>query len=104
MTLPRTLSPNTNPAGLLAAAGAVYAAAVVIYNAFNHHGVFQPEVIVAAIGAVGALFTRQLVTPVKDPKDGNGTALVPALGPVPPGGTGTVAPVGKTEGPSKETA
>ena len=78
VTLPRTLSVSTNPAGLLAAGLAVYAAAVMIANAVNHHGVLDPEVIVAAIGAVGALFTRQLVTPVADPKDGNGNSLVPA--------------------------
>ncbi len=91
MQLPRVLSPVTNPAGLLAAAGAVYAAAVMIYNVVNHHGVIDTAVIVAAIGAVGALFTRQVVTPVADPKDGNGNPLVPA--------TAAVTPQGDTAGP-----
>lgn len=77
MNVPRALNISTNPAGWLAAAGAVYAAAVMIYNTWNHHGVIDTNVIIAAIGAVGALFTRQLVTPIKDPKDGAGNALVP---------------------------
>ncbi len=80
--IPRFLSPVTNPAGLLAAAGAVLAAAVMISNAVNHHGVIDTTVIVAAVGAVGALFTRQVVTPVKDPKDGNGNPLGPVAPPV----------------------
>lgn len=79
----RLVNPVTNPAGYLAAAGAVYAAAVMIYNAMHHHGVIDTAVIVAAIGAVGALFTRTLVTPVKDPKDGNGQPLLPVAPPAP---------------------
>ena len=78
MQLPRMLSPLTNPDGYLAAAGAVFAATIMITNAVNHHGIIDPPVIVAALGAVGALFTRQIVTPVKDPRDGNGTPLKPA--------------------------
>lgn len=81
MQLPRILNPATNPAGLLAAAGAVYAAAVMIYNVVNHHGVIDTAVIVAAIGAVGALFTRQAVTPTADPKSADGVPLVPAAPP-----------------------
>lgn len=73
---------------MLAAAGAIYAATVMITNTINHHGVIDPEVIVAAIGAVGALFTRQLVTPVADPKDGNGNPLKPLLPSPPPETTG----------------
>ncbi len=34
-------------------------------------------VIVAAIGAVAGLLAHQVVTPVADPKDGNGNPLVP---------------------------
>ncbi len=77
LNISRLLSLSTNPAGLLAAAGAIYAATVMITNAYHHHGIIDPEVIVAAIGAVGALFARQLVTPVADPKDPNGNPLVP---------------------------
>lgn len=71
----RALNPSLNPAGLMAAAGAVYAAVVMILNAAHHHGVIDPQVIVAAAGAVLALLTRQAVTPVKDPRDGNGKPL-----------------------------
>ena len=74
----RLVYPTLNPAGLMATAGAVYAASVMIYNAMHHHGVIDPAVIVAAVGAVAALLTRQVVTPVADPRDGNGDALVRA--------------------------
>src|SRR5258707_8750070 len=70
------LSPVTTSAGLSAAALAVYAAAVMIYNVPNHHGVIDVPVIVAALAAVSALYTRQKVTPVADPRDGNGNPLV----------------------------
>lgn len=91
VTVPRALNVSTNPAGWMAAAGAVYAAAVMIYNAYNHHGVIDTNVIVAAVGAVGALLTRQVVTPVADPKDGAGRSLYPAplggiVAPPPPSG------------------
>ena len=96
----RAISPTLNPAGLMATAGAVYAATVMILNAYHHHGVIDPPVIIAAVGAVAALLTRQDVTPVADPKDGNGNPLVPqaprpvAAPPagVPPTGTVTVQP------------
>jgi hypothetical protein len=78
MPAKRLVSPALNPAGLMAAAGAVYAAAVMITNAVHHHGIIDPAVIVAAVGAVAALLTRQVVTPVADPRDGNGEALVRA--------------------------
>lgn len=83
--MPRLLNPLTNPNGYLSAAGAVLAAAVMIANAVHRHGIVDPVVIVAAVGAVGALFARQQVTPVKDPKDANGNALVQAA-PAPPKG------------------
>jgi hypothetical protein len=92
VTVPRALNINTNPAGWLAAAGAVYAAAVMIYNAWNHHGVIDTNVIIAAVGAVGALLTRQVVTPVNDPKNGAGVPLVP-LPPAPMPPAVTVLPV-----------
>ena len=73
--MPRLVNPATNPNGYMAAAGAILAAVVMITNAVHHHGIIDPTVIVSAIGAMAALFTRQLVTPVGDPKDGNGNAL-----------------------------
>lgn len=81
--MPRFLNPLTNPNGYLSAAGAVLAAAIMVTNAVHHHGIIDATVIVGAVGAVGALFARQQVTPVKDPKDGNGSPLLPA----PAGGT-----------------
>lgn len=82
VTVPRALSLSTNPAGLMAAAGAVFAAAVMITNAVNGHGVIDSTVVVSAIAAVAALFTRQVVTPVADPKDPVGRPLVPVAPPV----------------------
>lgn len=89
-SLPRTLHPVLNAPGFMAAAGAIYAAAAMIWNAYNHHGVWNISVLIAAIGAVSALLTRQVVTPVADPKDGNGDPLVtapaaPAAAASPPG-------------------
>jgi hypothetical protein len=72
----RLLNLKLNPAGYMSAAGAVYAAAVMIYNAVHHHGIINVPVIIAAITAVSALFTRQLVTPTGDPHDGAGRKLV----------------------------
>ena len=60
MQLPRALNPVTNPAGLMAAAGAVL-----------------------------ALFTRQVVTPVADPKSVAGEPLVTISSVLPPGTYGT---------------
>lgn len=78
MQVPRLVNPATNPNGYMAAAGAVLAAAVMIDNAVHHHGVVDVPVIIAAAGAVGALFSRQYVTPVSDPRDGNGNTLAVA--------------------------
>jgi hypothetical protein len=78
----RALSPSTNAAGLSSAGLAVYAAVVMIYNAASHHGVISVPVIIAAVAAVAAWYTRTKVTPVADPKDGNKTPLV-AAGPLP---------------------
>jgi hypothetical protein len=74
----RALSPHLNPTGLTSAAAAIYAVAVMIVNAYHHHGILDPQVIVAALAAVAALLTRQVVTPVGDPKDGNGNPLTSA--------------------------
>lgn len=80
LSLPRSLSPTTNPTGWIAAAGAIYAVAVMAYNAFHGDGILDPSVIAAAVGAVLALFARGSVTPLADPKDGAGRALTPDRG------------------------
>ena len=74
----RALAPSLNPTGLGSAAAAVYAGIVMILNAVNHHAVIDPQVIVAALGAAAFLYARFKVTPVADPKDGNGQPLVVA--------------------------
>jgi hypothetical protein len=98
MDVKRALSPLTNPAGLTAAGMAAYAAISMIASAVHHHGVISVPVIVAAVSAVAAMYTRQQVTPVADPVDGAGRPLVPAIPsrggvippPPPPPGTGNV--------------
>jgi len=77
----RALTPTLNPTGLGSAAAAIYAAVVMIWNATHHHAVIDPQVIVAAIGAAAFLYTRFKVTPVADPKDGNGVPLKPVAPP-----------------------
>jgi hypothetical protein len=81
--LKRALAPATNPTGLGSSAAAIYAAIVMILNAASHRAVIDPQVIVAAAGAAAFLYARFKVTPVADPKDGNGTPLVASF-PVPP--------------------
>ena len=96
ISVKRAVSPSLNPAGLMAAAGAVYAAALMIVNAVHGHGVIDPAVIVAAVAAASALLTRTQVTPVADPKNGAGQPLVPDYAPVPavpPPGTGSTGTV-----------
>jgi len=53
-----------------------------IVNATHHHAVIDPQVVIAALAAAAFLYSRMKVTPVADPKDGNGQPLVAAL-PVP---------------------
>lgn len=81
MSTPRWAQPARNPAGLAAAGLACYAAGVMIYNAVRHQGLIDPQVIVAAIAALAALGTRQLVTPVADPRGAGGEPLAPAASP-----------------------
>ena len=50
-----------------------------IWNATHHHAVIDPQVIIAAVGAAAFLYARFKVTPVADPKDGNGQPLVAAV-------------------------
>lgn len=76
--LKRALTPATNPAGIGSSAAAIYAAIVMIVNATHHHAVIDPQVVIAALGAAGFLYARFKVTPVADPKDGNGQPLVSA--------------------------
>jgi len=59
-----------------------------ILNAVNHHGVINAQVIIAALGAAAFLYARFKVTPMADPKDGNGQPLVTAAG-APPYRTST---------------
>ena len=95
----RALTPATNPAGIGSSIAAIYAAAVMIWNATHHHGVIDPQVIVAALTAAAFLYARFKVTPVADPKDGNGQPLtaVPAAPPLRTGtGNVTVVPAEKT--------
>lgn len=75
MAVKRALSPSTNAPGLMSAAAAIWAAVVMIAHAVHHQGVIDPQVIVSALGAAAALYTRFVVTPVADPKDGNGKPL-----------------------------
>ena len=74
----RALAPATNPTGIGSAAAAIYAAVVMIVNATHHHAVIDPQVVIAALGAAAFLYSRTKVTPVADPKDGNGQPLVTA--------------------------
>lgn len=82
----RALTPSLNPTGIGSAVAAIYAAAVMIYNAMNHHGVIDTQAVIAAVAAAGFLYSRFKVTPVADPKDGNGQPLQAA--PAVPGKTG----------------
>jgi hypothetical protein len=79
----RALSPSLNPTGIGSAAAAVYAGVVMVYNALNHHAVIDPQVVIAALAAAAFLYTRFRVTPVADPRDGNGQPLTPPPGPQP---------------------
>jgi hypothetical protein len=94
----RALTPATNPTGIGSAVAAIYAAAVMAWNATHHHGVIDPQVVIAAITAAAFLYSRMKVTPVADPKDGSGQPLIAAAPPAVRTGTGnvTVVPPEKT--------
>ena len=83
MSAKRVLSPATNATGLGSAAAAIYAAVVMIWNVSHHQAAIDPQVIIAAIGAAAFLYTRFKVTPVADPRDGNGQPLVAVSPPSP---------------------
>ena len=72
----RLLNPTRNPAGWVALASAACAVTFGILNARGHHTAVSPAVIAWALSAFGSALTRQLVTPVADPCDGNGSKLV----------------------------
>ena len=72
----RALAPSLNPTGLGSAAAAVYAGIVMILNAAHHRAAIDPQVIIAALSAAAFLYARFRVTPVADPKDGNGAPLL----------------------------
>ena len=88
----RALNPATNATGIGAAIAALYALGVGAWNAAHGNGVIDPQVIVAAASAAAFLYTRFKVTPVADPRDGNGAPLVaappPPQAPVAPPATG----------------
>jgi hypothetical protein len=88
----RLLSVNTNATGYITAAGAVYAAADMIYNVVSHHAVFNASVAVAGVAALMVFFARQTVTPVADPKDLSGHPLVVAVPAEPPAAAATTTP------------
>ena len=74
----RALSPSLNSTGIGAAAAAIYAAVQMIVNLAGHksgYG-FDPQVMLAALGAAWFLYARFVVTPVADPRDGNGKPLI----------------------------
>jgi hypothetical protein len=80
----RVLSPSLNPTGIGSAIAAVYAAVVMAWNATHHQGVIDPQVVIAALSAAAFLYARFKVTPVADPRDGNGTPLKAAPPAQPP--------------------
>lgn len=75
----RALSPSLNPTGIGSAVAAVYAGVAMVWNATHHQAVIDPQVIVSALGAAAFLYSRLKVTPVADPRDGNGTPLATTL-------------------------
>ena len=75
MAVPRALNPQTNAPGWIAAASALYAAGLTLWHWHNHTGPVDWNVVYAAVAAVAAMWARGKVTPVADPRDGNGQPL-----------------------------
>lgn len=74
--MPRWL--KLEPAAVGAAAMATYAAVSMLYGALvAHTGVLDPDVLVAAGGALWSLYTRAKVTPLAAPKNAHRVRLVP---------------------------
>lgn len=66
------------PALVGSTVAAVYAAVAMLYRAFvAHEGVFDLDIVVAAVTAVWGLYTRMRVTPLARPRDAQGTPLQP---------------------------
>ena len=74
----RALSPLTNGVGYTALAGLLLAVAQAAYNAHNSGQPVTWQVIATAAVGVLAGWARGKVTPVKDPRDGNGQPLIPS--------------------------
>lgn len=74
----RLITPSLNMPGLIAAALAIYAVIQGAYNSAHGSTVLTSSVIVAAISAALSAYARTQVTPVADPRDGNGTPLLTA--------------------------
>lgn len=66
------------PAAVGAAVAALYGVVAMMWRAYEHQGVLQPDLLVAAATAIWGLWTRYQVTPVADPKDAKGRALKPS--------------------------
>jgi hypothetical protein len=78
MAAKRALSPTLNPTGIGASVAAIYAAVVMIVNVTHHQAAIDPQVILSAVFAAAFLYSRFKVTPVADPRDGNGQPLAAA--------------------------
>ena len=90
----RILSPSLNPTGLGASVAAVYAAVIMVWHVAHHTGVIDPQVLIGGAAAIWLFYTRFVVTPVADPKDGDGHLLVHVVPPAQPSNvtvTGTIA-------------
>jgi hypothetical protein len=74
--LKRAITPSLNPTGLGSSAAAIYALVQAVWNATHHHAAIDPQVVLAALTAAAFFYSRFKVTPVADPKDGNGAPLV----------------------------
>ena len=86
-TAKRALTPALNPTGIGAALAALYALVQAVWNATHHHAAIDPQVVLGALGAAAFFYARFKVTPVGDPRDGNGQPLKAApvlLPPLPP--------------------
>lgn len=69
---------SLEPAAVGSVAAAVYAAVAMLWRAYDHQGVLQPDLLVAAGMALWGLWTRSQVTPLSAPKDAAGRPLKPA--------------------------
>jgi hypothetical protein len=69
---------RTQPALVGSTASAVYAAGVMLYRAYvEHTGVFDADVLVAAVLAAWGAWTYLQVTPLERPRDAKGRSLHP---------------------------